>query len=163
MKTHEFAGRRLDVAATKSFAEVVASFEHRVPSQDVPTIAGLINSRASRRQIEDAVQHMVGDLGFLVLAKVDQGPLVSLLGKPKKMTVYLLGNPVLANRMFEEDPAVGVYAPLRAAIYEDYQGRTHFTYDAPWGLLGQFDNDAIRAVASMLDDRMRRLAESLAS
>jgi uncharacterized protein (DUF302 family) len=38
---------------------------------------------------------------------------------------------VLANRMYEADPAIGVYAPLRAAIYEDQEGRAHFTYDRP--------------------------------
>jgi uncharacterized protein (DUF302 family) len=47
--------------------------------------------------------------------------------------------------MFEQDPAVAVYAPLRAVIYEDNPGATHFTYDQPSSLLGQFAHDEIRA------------------
>src|SRR5262249_20656538 len=35
------------------------------------------------------------------------------------MSLYLIGNPLLANRMYEQHPAVGLYAPLRASIYED--------------------------------------------
>jgi hypothetical protein len=88
-----------------------------------------------------------------VLAKLDQGQLVSLLGRPKKMSVYLIGNPVLANRMYDQHPAVGFYAPLRASIYEDYEGRSHFSYDRPSGLLEQFDNEEIRAVARILDQK----------
>ena len=65
--------------------------------------------------------------------------------------------------MFEQDPAVAVYAPLRAVIYEDNPGATHFTYDQPSSLLGQFANDEIRAIAKILDDRMKNLADSLAS
>jgi uncharacterized protein (DUF302 family) len=104
---------------------------------------------------------MVGDLGFAHLAKLEQGPLVSLLGKPKRMTVYLLGNPVLANTMFEHHPEIGLYAPLRASVFEDYSGLAHFTYDRPSTLLHQFGNDDVTAVARMLDDRMSKLAESL--
>jgi hypothetical protein len=98
---------------------------------------------------------MVGDLGFMALASLHPGPLVSLLGEPKKMTIYLLGNPVLADRMFEQDPAVAMYAPLRAVIYEDRDGITRFTYDLPSSTLGQFDNEEIRFVARLLDDRMK--------
>jgi uncharacterized protein (DUF302 family) len=163
MYTYNFQGRRIAVPANKSFAEVLAAFEGRVPVQDVSVLNGLATSQASRQQIEDAVQKMVGDLGFMVLAKLDPGPLVSLLGNPKKLCIYLLGNPVLANRMFEQDAAVGMYAPLRAVIFEDHDGRTYFTYDVPSSLLGQFDNAEIRGVAAILDDRMKTLAEFLAS
>ncbi|MGH9875807.1 MAG: DUF302 domain-containing protein, partial [Pyrinomonadaceae bacterium] len=103
----------------------------------------------------------VGDLGFMILGKIDQGPLVSLLGKPKKMTTYLIGNPVLANRMFEQHPGVGLYAPLRGSIYEDYEGKSHFTYDRPSTVLEQFENSEIRAVAKMLDEKMASLAAYL--
>ncbi len=37
----------------------------------------------------------------MIFAKISQGQLTSLLGTPKKLSVYLIGNPVIANRMFE--------------------------------------------------------------
>jgi uncharacterized protein (DUF302 family) len=104
----------------------------------------------------------LGGLEFIILGKTDQGPLASLLGKPKKMTSYLIGNPVLANRMYEQHPAVGLYAPLRASIYQDDQGISHFTYDRPSTLLAQFENTQIQVVGKMLDEKMASLADFLA-
>jgi uncharacterized protein (DUF302 family) len=116
----------------------------------------------SAKEIDARVRSMVGDLEFVVLGKVDQGPLVSLLGKPKKLSTYLIGNPVLANRMFEQRPDVGLYAPLRVAIYEDDRGTSHFTYDRPTSILAQFEDGRIQAVAKILDQKMASLAEYLA-
>jgi len=120
-------------------------------------------TRASAPEVENAIARTVGDLGFAHFAKLDQGPLVSLLGRPKRMTVYLLGNPVLANTMFEHKPEIGLYAPLTASIFEDRSEATHFTYDRPSTLLQQFENDDVSAVARTLDDRMPRLVERLAA
>ena len=159
METYRFEVERIDAASTKSFSEVVATLEQQVPIADISVFIQMIASRFNAQEIERAVEGMVGDLGFLVLGKIDHGPLVSLLGKPKKMTVYLLGNPVLANRMYELRPEIGLYAPLRAFVYEDYGGVSHFSYDRPSSLLQQFDNEEVMSVARILDDRMSKLAE----
>jgi hypothetical protein len=162
MTAIHFEVDRIDVTSTKEYADALATFEAKVPPADNDTFKRLAESHASSREVEEAVRSMAGELEFMSFAKLEQGPLVSLLGKPKKMVVFLLGNPVLANRMFEANPAIGVYAPLRAAIYEDAQGRTHFTYDRPSALLGQFANAQVRAVAQLLDDKMGALAEAIA-
>jgi uncharacterized protein (DUF302 family) len=152
-----FEVERVDAVCERSFAETVATFEREVPAANMPAIAQLVASQASANDIETRVAAMVGDLAFMILGKVDQGPLVSLLGKPKKMSVYLVGNPVLANRMYEQHPGTGLYAPLRVAIYEDDGGTTHFTYEKPSTSLAQFQNETIRVVASTLDDKMGAL------
>jgi len=162
MNAHHFSVERVDVISAQSFAETVAAFEKKVPAADLAALNRLANGHASRREVEASVQAMVGDLGFMILGKIDQGPLVSLLGKPKKLSVYLIGNPVLANRMFEQNPAVGVYAPLRVSIYEDYEGKAHFTYEKPSSSLAQFDHAEIHAVAKMLDDKMNQLTAHIA-
>jgi uncharacterized protein (DUF302 family) len=159
METYRFEVERIDVASTKSFSELVATLEQQVPPVEISVFSQMIASRFNAQEIERAVDGMVGDLGFLIVGKLDQGPLVSLLGKPKKMTGYLLGNPILANRMYELRPEVGLYAPLRAFVYEDYGGVSHLSYDRPSSLLRQFDNEEITSVARILDDRMSKLAE----
>jgi uncharacterized protein (DUF302 family) len=156
--THTFEARRVDISSAKPFPFTLAALEKRVPPADLPELTRLASSRAGPQGIEDAVQVMVGDSGFIRLAKVDQRPLGSLLGKPQRMAVYLIANPVLANRMCERNPAVGVYAPLRVSIYEA-DGRTHFTYDQPSGLLNQFDDEEIRAIGSILDAKVNALAD----
>ncbi len=160
MNMYRFEVERFDYPSSKrTFEQVIAAFEQKVPAADLAQFAQLVASKAPATEIETAVEAMVGDLGFLHLAKLDQGPLVSLLGKRKRMTVYLLGNPVLANTMFEHRPEIGLYAPLRASIYEDDRGVTHFTYDRPSTLLQQFQNNDVTSVAQLLDDRMSKLAE----
>jgi uncharacterized protein (DUF302 family) len=158
VSTHAFEAKRIDISSAKPFPFTLAALENRVPPADLPALTRLASSRAGPQGIEDALQVMVGDSGFIRLAKVDQRPLASLVGKPQRMAVYLLANPVLANRMCERHPAVGVYAPLRVSIYEE-GGRTHFTYDQPSGLLNQFDDEEIRAVGRILDDKVSALAD----
>jgi uncharacterized protein (DUF302 family) len=159
MNTTRYEVERFDYPSLKTFEQVIAALEQQVPRADLPKLSQLVVSQAPAGEIEKSVQAMVGDLGFMHFAKLDQGPLVSLLGKRKRLTVYLLGNPVLANRMFEHRAEVGLYAPLRASVYEDDRGIAHFTYDRPSTLLQQFNQEDVTAVARMLDDRMAKLAE----
>jgi uncharacterized protein (DUF302 family) len=152
---------RVDVLCGRPFSDTIAVFERQVPRADISAMNGLVTSQASAAEVQTRIAAMVGELGFMILAKVDQGPLVSLLGKPKRMTTYLIGNPVLANRMFEQHPAVGLYAPLRVSIYEDQRGITHFTYEKPSASLAQFDTEQIRIVAAVLDEKLAALTAKL--
>jgi uncharacterized protein (DUF302 family) len=156
-----FEGERIDLQTTRSFDEAIAAFEARVPTADQGALERLARDRANARTVEQAVAAMVGELGFMCFAKVEQGQVTSLLGGPEHVVVYLLGNPVLAERMLAKDPAVGVYAPLRASIYEDSDGATHFTYDRPSALLSQFEDPQIRETAVLLDEKMSQLADSV--
>jgi uncharacterized protein (DUF302 family) len=162
MGTYPMEVERVDVVCTKSFPEVAAALEQYVPAADTSLILRMIASRLSGAEIERAIANMVGEFGFMVLAKVDQGALVSLLGRPKKMSLYLIGSPLLANRMYEQHSAVGLYAPLRASVYEDNEGKCHFTYELPSSLLEQFKNEEIRVIARILDGKMESLAGRLA-
>jgi len=114
MVSRTFTVERIDVESKKSFEDLAAAIEKKIPPADFGVFNKLAASHATAKEIEAKVQSMAGDLEFMILGKIDQGPLVSLLGKPKKMTTYLIGNPVLANRMYEQHPAVGLYAPLCA-------------------------------------------------
>ena len=153
---------RIDVALKGSFSGITAAMEKNVPKADISEFVQMVTSGLNAQEIEHAVGGMVRDLGFMVLVKIDQGPLASVLGKQKKMSLFLIGNPVLANGMYEHHPGAGLFAPLRALIYEDYQGTCHFTYERPSTVLEHFSNDAIRSVARVLDQKMELLAERLA-
>lgn len=65
-----------------------------------------------------------------------QGALTSLLGTTKKLNTYLVGNPIIADRMFERNLAAGLYAPLRVSLFEDSGGTVHFVYDRPSSVRG---------------------------
>jgi hypothetical protein len=161
-RLNAFTVERIDVATKASFEQATATFEENVPTADTTLLARLVEARSSAAEIQVALAHMQGDLEFMIFAKLVQGSLTSLLGTPKKLSVYLIGNPVIANRMFERNRAAGLYAPLRVALYEDPSGTVHFAYDRPSSLLGSFDDAEIDAVAALLDDKMATLSRRLA-
>jgi len=161
MGTHRFAAERVDVVSKKSFAELVRSFEDRVPVADPTTLTRLLRGGATQAQIEAVVAQMSGDFGLMVLGKIKQRSFASQL-RARQIDVYLIGNPVLTDRMLDEDPRAGLYAPLRISLYQDSQARSHVTYDRPSTLLEQFANAAIRAIACVLDERLAVLTAEVA-
>jgi hypothetical protein len=158
MTTHRFTVERIDVTTQRSFEGAMAAFEAHVPAADTTLFTRLVEAHASAGEIQAAIARMQGDLEFIVLAKLVQGSLASLLGTPKKLAVFLIGNPVIANRMFERNRGAGLYAPLRVSLYEDPSGMVHFAYDRPSSLLGSFEDAEINAVAALLDEKMATLA-----
>jgi hypothetical protein len=162
MTIHRFTVERIDVTTKASFEQATAALEKSVPTADMALFARLVEARSSADEIQAAIAHAQGDLEFMILAKVVQGSLTSLLGTPKKLSVYLIGNPVIANRMFERNAAAGLYAPLRVSLYEDPSGTVHFAYDRPSSLLGSFEDAEIDTVAALLDEKMERLSRRVA-
>jgi hypothetical protein len=59
-----------------------------------------------------------------------------------------------ASKMTRHRLSAGLYAPLCVILYEDENGDTVFEYDKPSSLFGQFDDDAVTAVARGLDDAL---------
>jgi hypothetical protein len=162
MTTHRFTVERIDVTTERSFEQATAAFEENVPAADTTMLTRLVETQASAREIQAAVALAQGDLELMILAKVVQGSLTSLLGTPKKLSVYLIGNPVIANRLFERNRGAGLYAPLRVSLYEDPSGKVHIAYDRPSSLLGSFEDAEINAVAALLDEKMATLSRRLA-
>ena len=101
----------------------------------------------------------VGPTGFVALARVDQGALLRLSGDPVQATLYLVGNPVIARKILAVEPAAGLYAPFRVAVYRDAVG-AHVAYDQPSSVFASFSSHAIDAIARELDEKIRTSAET---
>jgi len=100
---------------------------------------------------------MAGSSGFMLFGTMDHGALLSLFGVKTKAIQYVLGNPLIAIQMTQHNLAAGLYAPLRVLVYEDDRGRTCLEYDKPSSLFGQFNDDRITTVASLLDRKLEDL------
>jgi len=117
-----------------------------------------VASSKSFEQVSDAVKSLVAKNGMMVMAQVDQGKMLSMTGLTLKATVFLVGNPTVGKQLFEQSHAVGLYVPLRIAVYVDTDGKTYVQYDKPSTLLGKFKNDKIAMVAQVLDEKIGGLA-----
>ena len=93
----------------------------------------------------------------MLFGTMDHGALLSIFGVKKKAIQYVLGNPLIAIQMTQHNLAAGLYAPLRVLVYEDNRGRTCLEYDKPSSLFGQFNDDRITTVASLLDRKLEDL------
>jgi len=93
----------------------------------------------------------------MLFGTMDHGALLSLFGVKTKAIQYVLGNPLIAIQMTQHNLAAGLYAPLRVLVYEDDRGRTCLEYDKPSSLFGQFNDDRITTVASLLDRKLEDL------
>ena len=79
----------------------------------------------------------------------------------RKAVQYVVGNPLFALQMTQHDIRASLYAPLRVLLYEDERGRTCLEYDKPSSLFGQFNDDRIASVASMLDRKLEDLVAAV--
>jgi len=109
------------VASNRSYEQVKKSLEARLG------VAGNLNElgqqlaavKASWEQATQAIEKQLGTSGFSLFSTVDHGVLLSLAGKPRRVSQYAIGNPLLALQMVERLPEVALYAPLRLAVYEE--------------------------------------------
>ncbi|WP_198946386.1 hypothetical protein [Pseudofrankia asymbiotica] len=99
-----------------------ARFEHAVPRFDADRFAELARVDASwdevRRVAAENAPHE-----FMIYWSLDASPLMRLAGGTRRCVEYLMGNHVIAERMYRHDPAALLYAPLRLAIYEGPPGK----------------------------------------
>jgi uncharacterized protein (DUF302 family) len=68
-----------------------------------------------------------------------------------------MGNHTIAERMFHDDPAVMLYAPLRTLLYADPDGDTKLAVDQPSLLFASYNTPGITAIGEHLDDLLARL------
>ena len=118
-----------------------------------------VQSQKSFDQTVSALKSAVGQGGMMVMATVDRGNMLSMTGLNLKATLFLVGNPTVGKKLFEQNHAVGLYVPLRVFVYQDKDGKTYVSYDKPSELLSQFDNDDIRQTAGMLDQKLQGLVQ----
>ena len=152
MPSVERLAHRLDVLSGQSFAELRQRFEEAVPAFAPELVAG----RADWAAVVEATDR-VATHDFLRYATVDAGPVMSVAGNNLACVSYLMGNHVIAQRMYRHDPGVMLYAPLRVAIHEDADRRAWLSLDRPSDQFGSFGRPEIAAVGRELDAKVANL------
>ena len=140
----------------KPFEDVAKAFERQLGRFD-PDVAKPLIAGGDIEGARAKIEAMVGPSGFMLFGTNDHGALLRLAGQKRKAIQYVVGNPLFALQMTQHDIRAGLYAPLRALIYENEAGKTHVEYDKPSSLFGQFNDDRIAPVAAMLDRKLEDL------
>jgi uncharacterized protein (DUF302 family) len=151
-----YAVHRLAVPLMQPYDGVVRRFEHLVPNVDT--------ARFSRLDDWDAVVELadkVAPLGFMLYGKVDVPTFMAASGATRDCVQYLMGNHVIAERMYRHDPSVMLHAPLRVLIYADESGEAVFVIDQPSTLFDSYRNPDIAVVGRELDEKVAAVLAAL--
>ena len=140
----------------KPFEEVAEAFERQLARFD-PDVRKVATESGDTEAAKARIGAMAGPSGLMLFGTQDHGALLRLAGQKRKAIQYVVGNPLVALQMTQHDIRAGLYAPLRVLIYEIEEGKTCVEYDKPSSLFGQFNDDRIASVASMLDRKLEDL------
>ena len=160
MKTRSiFSALTLGVLLAAGSILVQTAFAAEVPFQGSRVT---VESSKSFDEVKKALKSMVAKNDMMVMAEVDQGNLLSMTGYKVKAHLFLIGNPTVGKKLFEQDHAVSLYVPLRVSVYVDANDKTIVEYDKPSALLSQFEGEKVGMVAQMLDQKIGALAKMAA-
>ena len=136
------------------------AYEEAVPAVPAAEIEAMTRRQASWHEMIDFV-NSVAPYGFLIYARIDVDPVMSLAGNHNPCTTYLMGNHTIAERMFRHDPRVMLYAPLRTVIWGHTDGTAWFTVDQPSTQFASFGAAQISSVGVELDTKLAALLTAL--
>jgi uncharacterized protein (DUF302 family) len=162
METVTFTDTHVTVPSSKPFEQVIRAVESVLGEGDIQSFTRVVESAGSWEEFEERIQQSVGSSGFMIFAKVDHGAWMSLVPHDMKGKMYVIGNPLIARRMLEHLPEIGLYVPVRIYVYENAQGTTRVDYDRVSPIFERFGNEQVNEVARMLDRKLEELATTAA-
>ena len=140
--------------------EFQARYEAAVPDLPLAAVEDLVSRDAPWSEMEELIERSAPH-AFLVYFRNEVHPVMSLAGDRADCVAYLMGNHVIAERMFRHDPRALMYAPLHAVIWEDQAGDAWFTVDQPSKQFASFDCPEIAKVGIELDHKLAALLDTL--
>jgi len=155
----QFTTRRLNIPVP-DVREFQRSYETAVPELPVDQVAALVRRNAPWSEMENLIDASA-PRGFLLYSKNDAHPLMQEAGDDADCLWYLMGNHVIAERMFRHDPRTLLYAPLRTVIWEDPAGDGWFTLEQPSMQFASLGIPEVTAVGVELDHKLAALLQSL--
>jgi uncharacterized protein (DUF302 family) len=144
---------RLDIPTAMGYNEFRDAFESAAPVVDMDALDKITARRGSWDDVRAAVASNAPN-GLITFAAIDATPLMALAGHHTKAVEYLLGNHVIAEQMFRNDPLALLYAPLRILIHSDANDEAVFSLDQPSSVFESLEDSAISEVGRDLDDKV---------
>lgn len=147
---------RLIFDAGQPYEKFRGRYEAVVPALD-PRLPGEWNGRHARWPDIVPEAGLSRQHGFVLYWRADMTALMTDEGELRPCTGYLMGNPVIAEKIYRHDPAIMLYTPLRTLIYIDTDDQTRFAVDQPSTVLASFADPAIAGLGRQLDDELAAL------
>ena len=136
------AVQHMKIVLVQTFEAARDAFESILPVLNTEVITFLREG-----DIERAKQVLEEGPELSIFQRRDHGRVLQIIGLARKALQYDVGNPLTASKMTRHQLPAALYAPFRAVLYEDPEGRAVFEYDKPSSLFWQFGDPDVTAVA----------------
>jgi uncharacterized protein (DUF302 family) len=164
MKEHAATIEQTRLPTGLSYDALVGAFERELGRLDPAIPQRLIENKAPWSEVEREIEKAAGPHGLMIITRVDLGGITSLSGREKRCTLYLVGNPVIANQIISVDLRGSFYVPFRVALYDDGdpQGAV-IAYDRPSSFLAALGRPELAEIAQSLDRKIDAAAAAVQS
>lgn len=116
----QYVVQHVEYISSHSFDEVIANFESLIGTVKNGAFDKLTATANGQDDFQGRVQEHEGKSGFMQFLLIDHGAWLPHVGiNGKKIRMYTLGNPLIAQTMLRHDVRVGLNVPVRLLIYEN--------------------------------------------
>lgn len=157
----DVAMKHVIIETKKPYADVCAFIEGKLGRLDQPMRDMMQNGQTD--QLRESAARIIKNYGLSIHYIAYHGKVLALNGPTENLKTYYIGDILSASTMTRVIRPAGLYAPLRAVIYQNASGGTTIEYDQPSSLFGQFHNPTTDAMGVSLDERMGKLMHDAAS
>ena len=150
------------VALTRPYQEIVAEFERVVPQMDLARLDDLVDTGTDAQAITVAIKAMAGESHLVRFCRIRTGDLFSVLSGTRVESVkYLVGNALIAQRIFSHALTAGLHVPFVLTFYGQ-EGKTIMEYFRPSSFLAHVStNPEVTMIGQKLDSLMTDLVHKL--
>jgi uncharacterized protein (DUF302 family) len=153
--THSTTIQHTRVATGLSYDALISAFERELGHLDPSVPQHLIKWKAAWSEVEREIGEAAGRHGLMIIARADQGPLLSLSGSQRRCTLYIVGNPLIARKIIDIDVRGGFYVPFRVALYDDGgPGGAVIAFDRPSSFLATLGHPELAEIGQSLDGKI---------
>ena len=151
-----------EVATGRTYEALVEAFERELGHLDPLIGTRLMEQKASWNEVEREMASMAGPRGLMIISRADQGKITSLSGEEKRCSLYLVGNPVIADQIISIDLRASFYVPFRVCLYDDRgPDGAVISYDRPSSFLAVLGKPELTEFGALLDRKIDDVATAL--
>jgi uncharacterized protein (DUF302 family) len=147
------------VATGLGYDAAILAFERELGRLDPAVTRRLVERKTAWSEVEREIEAIGGSHDLMIIERADLGKIASLSGREKRCLLYLVGNPVIANKIIDIDLRGCFYVPFRVALYDDGspQGAV-ISYDRPSSFLAALGRPELAEIGEYLDSKIDAVA-----
>ena len=162
--TTSFSSEHVDVLSAKPFDETVRDLTAELGTASTQMLMDRLASSATWDDYAAECADLAGRSNLIEVAFLNWGRVLTLAGSPMRAKCFVVGNPLTARKLLEAGgPTVGLYLPTKILVFEDGEGGVHVSYDSFSPIMAQYGNEALSAIAGVIDGVLGRLAAAAAA